>query len=123
MPRWRWYVPDAFIPSESSGVAASHESVCVLNDGDRPASLCVTAYFADREPLTSLPITVAPRRDVHLRTDDPAQLGGLELRRGVPYALRIESDEEVQVQYSRLDTTGGGYTLMTAIPPASRDDE
>lgn len=114
-PRLRWFVPDAFIPPDSTAPELSHESVCVLNRRAEAATFMVTAYFADRDPEQSLPITIPGRRALHLRTDVPEVIGGLRIERGVPYALEIESDADLQIQYSRLDTTQPAYSLMTAL--------
>ncbi len=112
----RWYVPDAYIPPVSTGPEPSHESICVLNASQEPAEFVITAYFADRDPERSRPITLPAQRDVHLRTSRPDQVGGLQLEPGVPYGLMIESEADLQLQYSRLDTTQAAYTLMTAMP-------
>ncbi|WP_283134639.1 sensory rhodopsin transducer [Rhizohabitans arisaemae] len=116
--RTRWSVPDAMIPAESTGGLTSHESVCVLNPGDADASLVFTAYYADAEPEVSDPVRLPARRSAHLRTDDPGAIGGLTIPTGVPYALVVEADRPIDVQYSRLDTTQAAYALMTVIPPA-----
>ena len=108
-----WYVPDAYIPPKSTGGEVSHESICVLNPSATAATLVVTAYFADRDPAVSAPITIPGHRALHLRTDLPEAIGGLRLERGVPYGLQIESRSVLQLQYSRLDTTQAAYTLMT----------
>ena len=113
-PAVRWFVPDAYIPPRSTGDEVSHESVCVLNRTTEPAVFTLTAYFADREPQESAPVTIPARRALHLRTDDPLAVGGLRLERGVPYALEITGDPGLQFQYSRLDTTQPAYSLMTA---------
>jgi hypothetical protein len=34
----RWYVPDAYIPPASTPPEIPHESICVLNDNDAPAT-------------------------------------------------------------------------------------
>ena len=112
--RLRWFVPDAYIPPASTAPEVSHESVCVLNRRAEAATIMFTAYFADREPEHSLPVTIPGRRALHLRTDLPDAIGGLHIERGVPYALEIESDADLQLQYSRLDTTQPAYSLMTA---------
>ncbi|MGO4471273.1 sensory rhodopsin transducer [Arthrobacter sp. M-10] len=112
----RWYVPDAFIPSESSCGQTSHESICLLNVGSSAAEVTFAAYFADDEPRLSDPVLLPAERAYHLRTDDPDKLGGLRIPAGVPYALMVTSDIPVLAQYSRLDTTQGAYTLMTATP-------
>lgn len=46
-----WLIPDCYLPAESTGGLESHESTCVLNLGARPATITLTAYFEDREPL------------------------------------------------------------------------
>lgn len=111
-----WYIPDAFIPTVSTGQEVSHESICVLNPTEADAVLTITVYFADAEPMTSAPITLPARRDAHLRTSIPEQVGGLQLEKGVPYGIEVTSSADLQVQYSRLDTTQAAYTLMTAMP-------
>jgi hypothetical protein len=110
----RWYVPDAYLPTESSEAAPSHESSCLLNAGDQEAHVRFTFFFEDREPLGPAELTLGGRRTWHVRLDDPDQLGGLELPRGVPYAYTVESDVPIVVQHSRLDTSAG-YTLFTSI--------
>jgi len=111
----RWYVPDAYIPPRSTPPEVSHESICVLNDTDEDATLTITVYFADREPVTSAPIVLEARRAKHLRTSVPDQVGGLELHPDVPYGIVVESAADLKIQYSRLDTTQPAYTLMTAL--------
>ena len=115
----RWFVPDAYIPPSSTGSEVSHESICVLNTAAVASTFTITAYFADREPEQSRPITIAARRDLHLRTDMPDRIGGLAIERGVPYGLEIESEADLQVQYSRLDTSQAAYALMTAMLTAA----
>ena len=109
-----WYVPDAYLPEESSAAAPSHESACLLNAGEQDAHVRFTFYFEDREPLGPVELTVGARRTWHVRLDDPAQLGGLFLPRGVPYAYTVSSDVPIVLQHSRLDTSAG-YTLFTSI--------
>ena len=41
---------------------------------------------------------------------------GLHVPARVPYALMVTSNIPVLAQYSRLDTTHGASTLMTATP-------
>jgi hypothetical protein len=111
----RWFVPDAFLPADSSHGVMSHECACLLNAGDRDASLRFTFFFEDRDPIGPILLTLKACRTRHLRLDDPAALGGVELPRGVPYAYAVESDVPIVVQHSRLDTSAGAYTLFTTI--------
>jgi len=113
--RRRWYVPDAYLPGDSSHGVDSHESACLLNVGVRDAVVRLTFYFQDREPAGPVEIELGARRTQHVRLTEPAQLGGLELPRDVPFAYAAESDEPIVLQHSRLDTSAGAYTLATTI--------
>jgi hypothetical protein len=107
-----WLVPDGFIPEESSGSQQSHEAICVLNTSAEEARLSISFYFEDREPVKDVAVVVPPERTRHIRTDG---MGGAEIPRGVPYAIRIESSVPVTVQCSRMDTTQPALSLMTAM--------
>ena len=113
--RLRWYVPDAFLPAESSHGVVSHESACVLNTTEETARLRFTFFFEDREPLGPIELQLEARRTRHIRLNDPSSLGGLELPLGEPFAYLVESDVPVVVQHSRLDTSAGAYALFTTL--------
>ena len=110
----KWFVPDAYLPEESSGTAESHESSCLLNTSDHDAHVRFIFYFEDREPVGPVDVLLGARRSWHVRLDDPNQIGGVALPRGVPYAYSVESDVPIVVQHSRLDTSAG-FTLFTSI--------
>jgi hypothetical protein len=110
-----WFVPDAYLPADSSHGVASHEAACLLNAGERDALVRFTFFFEDGEPVGPVEIALRARRTRHVRLDDPGSLGGVELPRGVPYAYSVESDEPIVLQHSRLDTSAGAYTLFTTI--------
>ena len=96
-----WRIPDAYLGSANmGGQPCSHEAVCVLNTGGRPANLALTFYFADCEPVGPIRITVGAGRCDHIRTDQPARFGGYAIPRDTPYGIRLESDVPVAVQYS-----------------------
>jgi hypothetical protein len=113
--RRRWYVPDAYLPGDSSHGVESHESACVLNTGSQPAVVSLTFFFEDRDPIGPVDITIGPRRTRHVRLTDPTQLSGVELPRDVPFAYAAESDVPIVLQHSRLDTSTGAYTLATTM--------
>ena len=106
----RWFVPDGYLPP----AASSHESACLLNAGERDARVRLTFFFEDRDPAGPVELLLRAQRTWHVRLDDPAQLGGIEVPRGVPYAYSVESDVPIVVQHSRLETSAG-YTLFTTI--------
>jgi hypothetical protein len=107
-----WLVPDGFIPEESTGAQESHEAICVLNTSAEQARLSISFYFEDRDPIKDVVVVVPPERTRHLRTDS---IDGVEVPRGVPYAVRVESSVPVTVQCSRMDTTQPALSLMSAM--------
>ncbi len=107
-----WLVPDGFIPEGSTGAHESHEAICVLNTSGEQARLSISFYFEERDPLKDVVVIVPPERTRHIRTD---KIAGVEIPRGVPYAVRVESSVPVTVQCSRMDTTQAALSLMTAM--------
>ncbi len=57
--RRRWYVPDAYLPGDSSHGVESHESACLLNTGRQRAVVSLTFFFEDRDPVGPVDITSA----------------------------------------------------------------
>ena len=111
-----WFIPDGYLPPTSApGELVSHEAVCVLNPGPDNATVRLTIYFEDREPLRELTNVVPGERTLHIRLDRPEHTGGQKLPTGVPYALRVESDVPIIVQHSRLDTTQPALALFTTM--------
>ena len=113
--RHRWYVPDAYLPADSSHGVESHESACLLNVSGRDAVVRLTFYFEDRDPVGPVEVQLGAQRTKHVRLTDPAVLSGVELPRDVPFAYAVESDVPIVLQHSRLDTSAGAYTLATTI--------
>lgn len=109
-----WYIPDGFIPPDSTGALVSHESVCVLNCSSEEALIRFTIYFEDREPLEDILVVVQGRRTKHIRTSSLMK-EGTPIPIGVPYAIEVQSDIPIIVQYSRLDSTQAENTLMSTM--------
>src|SRR3569832_2497014 len=66
----RWAIAEGYIPGWSNGPAPqmeSHETVCILNAGDRDAQVEIVIYFAAREPAGTYRFVVPARRTRHLR--------------------------------------------------------
>ena len=65
----RWAIPEGYIPSGSVSqdrALLSHETACILNAGDRDATIKLSVFFTDREPMI-YSVKVAARRTLHLR--------------------------------------------------------
>lgn len=109
-----WIIPDGYIPPSSTGELLSHESICVLNTSSEDAILEITIFFEDRDPLENIHVTVAGRRTKHIRTSS-LLLQDQAIPVGVPYAIEINSNIPIVVQYSRLDSTQAANTLMSTM--------
>ena len=114
--RTTWVIAEGWIPPsgiEGSRALESHETACMLNAGDAAAHVCITLYFADRDPVGPYRLTIAPRRTLHLRFNDlrdPAPVP-----RGTDYASVIESDVPIVVQHTRLDSRDPAIALLSTV--------
>lgn len=114
--RKRWAIAEGYIPEQSHGPEpemTSHETACILNTGDKEANLSITVYFTDRDPVGPYKVKVPARRTKHLRFNDLIDPQPIPL--GTEYAALIESDVDVIVQHTRLDSRQAENALMTTI--------
>ncbi len=113
-----WLIPDGFRPITGEEPYPSHEAICVLNTGDVDATLRLTVYLEDAEPMTGFILLCEARRTRHIRTSSIVAPDGREIPRDVSYAMLVESDSPVVIQYSRMDCTQPNMTLMTTMAHA-----
>ena len=99
-----WLFPDGERPPLGEFDLIGHESYVVLNPNGQDAHLTFTIYFEDKPPIENVCVTVAANRVGCFRSHDPAQFGGVTMPVGEQYALKVESDTPVVIQYGRLDT-------------------
>ena len=109
-----WLIPDAFYNSVSNG-QVSHEAVCVLNTSAEDAIINMTLYFEDRDKMAGFEASCPAERTHHIRMDKLRAKNGASVPMDVPYAILVESNVEVVVQYSRLDTSQAEMALMTTV--------
>lgn len=111
-----WAIPEGYIPEGSTGPEpemTSHETVCILNTNDEDATVEITVYFTDREPIGPFERTVPAERTAHFRFnefEDPE-----EIPKGEEFASVIESDVPVVCQHTRLDSRQAENALLTTI--------
>jgi len=110
-----WLIPDTFLNSISKNDSLSHEAICVINTSDVDADIQLTLFFEDRDPDTSFKSFCGAQRTHHIRMDKIRSAEGKSIQHDVPYAVLVESNTPIVVQYSRLDTSCGGMALMTTI--------
>jgi hypothetical protein len=120
--RKRWAIAEGYIPGWSNGPEpqfTSHETACLLNASDEEAHVEITVYFSDREPVGPYPITVPPRRTLHVRfneLEDPEPIP-----KDTDYASVIDSDVPIVVQHTRLDSRQAENALLSTIAYASNE--
>lgn len=111
-----WAIAEGYIPNESTGPKPqmeSHETACILNAGDQDASVQITLFFTDRDPVGPYKITVPAQRTRHVRFNelkDPEPVP-----RDTDYASLISSDVPVVVQHTRLDSRQAENALFSTI--------
>ncbi|CAN5746340.1 MAG: sensory rhodopsin transducer [Gemmatimonadetes bacterium] len=114
--RTRWAIAEGYIPGRSTGPEpemTSHETLCFLNAGDRDASVELTLYFSDREPVGPYRISVPAKRTLHQQLNhlsDPAPVP-----RDTDFACLIESDVPIVVQHTRLDSRQAENALLSTM--------
>jgi hypothetical protein len=111
-----WAIADGYIPDGSNGPEPemlSHEAACILNATDREATVEITLYFEDREPVGPYRITVGARRTRHVRFNDLTDPEPVPL--GIGYASILRSNVPVVVQHTRLDSRQAENALLSTI--------
>ncbi|MET0514801.1 MAG: sensory rhodopsin transducer [Nitrospiraceae bacterium] len=120
--RKRWAIAEGYIPPTSTGPAphmTSHETVCILNAGDRDAHVRITIFYVRRRPVGPYEVLVPAERTTHLRFND------LKNPEPIPhdteFASVIESDVPVVVQHTRLDSRQAENALLSTIAYAGNE--
>jgi hypothetical protein len=114
--RRTWAIAEGYIPPASTGETrelTSHETVCILNAGDRPAHVEITIYFSDRAPVGPYTFTVEAQRTRHLRFNDfkdPAPVP-----RNTDFSSTIVSDVPIVCQHTRLDSRQEALALLSTM--------
>lgn len=99
-----WIFPDGELPPAGEFELAGHESIIILNATTNEATIRLTLFFEDKEPVFCGDIQVLPQRVRCIRMDCKEDLNGFVIPREVQYAMKFESDTPVVIQYGRLDT-------------------
>lgn len=111
----RWAIPEGYIPSQSVSqerTLLSHETACILNANGKDASVTLTVFFANRDPVTYR-VTVPAQRTLHLRFNDLKDPQPVPL--DTDYASVFESDVPIVVQHTRLDSRRAEIALLSTI--------
>lgn len=111
-----WYIPDCEMPPRGDNEDIfGHESVIILNPCEQDAHIKITLYFADKEPIRNIDCLVEAERVRCLRTYNKDDFGGHEIPLEVQYAMKLESDVPVVIQYGRLDVRQPNMAFYTTL--------
>ena len=110
-----WIIPDCELPPEGEGVLKGHESVIVVNDSNEVAHIKVKLYFTDKDPYTEILWTVDPQRVRCFRMNNLENMCGFVVPVETQYAMKLESDQPIVVQYGRLDNRQTNLAYYTTL--------
>jgi hypothetical protein len=111
--RKRWAIAEGYIPSQSVSTdraLVSHETACILNAGDRDASITLSVFYTDREPVVYR-VKVPARRTLHLRFNDLKDPAPVPL--DTDFSSVFESDVPIVLQHTRLDSRHTHISLLS----------
>lgn len=108
-------IPDCYWPDSANGEYVSHEAVCVLNTSEEAATVTLTLYFEDRDKVGGYVVVVPAERTKHIRLDQLLSKDGTAIPKATPYAMVIECDKDVAIQYTRVDTTQAELAIATTM--------
>src|SRR3569623_1314174 len=112
----RWAIAEGYIPGWCNGPAPqmeSHETVCILNAGDRDAQVEIVINFAAREQAGPYRFVVPARRTRQLRFKELREPEPVP--RDTDFARVITADVPVVVQHTRLDSRLAVLALLSTI--------
>ncbi len=110
-----WIIPDCELPPEGEGVAKGHESVIIVNDTNKDATIAVKVFFTDKDAYEDITWTVKAGRVRCFRMNNIDDMCGFEVPIGIQYAMKLTSDREIVVQYGRLDNTQSNLAFYTTL--------
>lgn len=110
-----WIIPDCELPQPGEGVAKGHESVIIVNDNDFDVNIKVTVYFTDKDCYEDIKWTVGAKKVRCFRMNRLEDMCGFEVPLETQYAMKLESDGNIVVQYGRLDNTQPNLAFYTTL--------
>ena len=110
-----WIIPDCELPPEGEGVLKGHESVIVVNDTNKTATIKVKLYFADKDAYEGITWTVEPQKVRCFRMNNVDDMCGFVVPLETQYAMRLESSQKIVVQYGRLDNRQTNLAYYTTL--------
>lgn len=110
-----WIIPDCELPKEGDGVLKGHESVIIVNDNDRDVNVKVTLYFTDQPCYEGITWKVRAKSVRCFRMNEPSDMSGYVVPLETQYAMKLESDGNIVLQYGRLDNRQVNLAYYTTL--------
>jgi len=110
-----WIVPDCELPQAGEGVLKAHESVIVVNDTKKTAKIKVTLYFSDKECYRGIEWNVEPEKVKCFRMNNLEDMCNYKVPFDTQYAMKIESNVKIVLQYGRLDNRQTNLAYYTTL--------
>ena len=108
-----WAVSAGFIPVKSTGKEpefVSQDKIAVLNTTKEKATLEITIYFPDNQPVGTYELAIKAERVRCFRVNDLIFPHAIPL--GVSYGCHIKSNVPVVVQFTKLVSAQSELALM-----------
>ncbi len=110
-----WIIPDCELPPEGEGVLKGHESVVIVNDSNKVANIKVTLFFTDEPVHTGIVWQVPPKTVKCFRMNNVEHMCGYKVPLETQYAMKLESNRKIVVQYGRLDNRQQNLAYYTTM--------
>lgn len=110
-----WIIPDCELPAEGEGVLKGHESVIVVNDNEKDVKIKVTLYFTEKPCYDKIEWTVKAKTVRCFRMNVLSDMCGYTVPLETQYAMKLESDGNIVVQYGRLDNRQVNLAYYTTL--------
>lgn len=110
-----WTFPAGFLPLESTGDEpefTSRDDLCLLNTGPSAATVRLTVYFGDRDPVGDFELSVSARRVRHVPVNNLIDPQAIPLDE--PYGIVLRSDLPIVAHLTRTDTRRGALAVSIA---------
>jgi hypothetical protein len=112
----KWIIPGGYIPFTSTGKEPdflSQDRISILNINKNTATVRITIFYRENDPVEHAPVKVKGRRIRKIRINDLINPFPVILEKD--YGIMIESDEPVVVQFSQMNTGQNSLALMGTI--------
>lgn len=110
-----WIIPDCELPEAGEGVLKGHESVIIVNDNEKDVNIKVTLYFTAQPCYDKIEWKVKAKSVRCFRMNNLSDMSGYAVPFNTQYAMKIESEDNIVLQYGRLDNRQTNLAYYTTL--------